>query len=151
MSVNNVNPSIPGESRNNRVAHALATAGLLIAAITVIVGAVLFSSYRATVEREETNLDNLAGAFAAQTRYATRAIELILNSHERAYLRQRAAGQAELPEYLSSEAGKAESLLGVQLYDRGGRLLARRVSGIAAAPPSTPARAEPAQPLQFTV
>jgi diguanylate cyclase (GGDEF)-like protein/PAS domain S-box-containing protein len=151
MSVNNVNPSIPGESRNNRIAHALATAGLLIAAITVIVGAVLFSSYRATVEREETNLDNLAGAFAAQTRYATRAIELILNSHERDYLRQRAAGRAELPDYLSSEAGKAESLLGVQLYDRGGRLLARRVSDIAGAPPSTPPRAEPAQPLQFTV
>jgi glucose uptake protein GlcU len=58
----------PLQPRNYRVVRALAVACMLIVAITVLIAGVLFSSYRDTVEREETNLHNLAAAFAAQVR-----------------------------------------------------------------------------------
>src|SRR6476646_9496001 len=38
----------------------------------------LYSSYHSTIEREETNLRNLAAAYAAQTHYATLALDMAL-------------------------------------------------------------------------
>jgi diguanylate cyclase (GGDEF)-like protein/PAS domain S-box-containing protein len=140
MSQSNATSTPPPFARNHRVAHALATASLLIAAVAFIITGVLFSSYRATVERELTNLQNLAGAFAAQTRFATRSLELVLNNTERSYLRAsrgRHAGN-EAPD-LSQEPGAPESLLGVYLYAPDGELLARELSHpMVPAPPAPP-------------
>jgi diguanylate cyclase (GGDEF)-like protein/PAS domain S-box-containing protein len=126
--------------RDQRVAHALAIAGLLILAITVVVAGVLFSTYRATIAREETNLQNLANAFAAETRYATRAFELILAASERAYLRtlrgKAAPGEGD---YLAHESGASEHLQGIYFYDPAGKLVARRVADATVEPPPLPA------------
>ncbi len=51
---------------------------MLIVAITVTLAGLLVSSYHDTIEREQTNLRNLAEAFAAQTHYATLALDLAL-------------------------------------------------------------------------
>lgn len=68
----------PSSERNHRVAHALAVAAVLIIAVTLVLAGLLFSSYRSTIQREQTNLRNLASAFAAQTHYATRALDMAL-------------------------------------------------------------------------
>jgi hypothetical protein len=49
---------------NRRVARALGAAGLMIVAITLALGGLLYSSYHSTIEREQTNLRNLATAGA---------------------------------------------------------------------------------------
>jgi diguanylate cyclase (GGDEF)-like protein len=69
-------PVHPPDSR--RVARALAVAGLLIVAITLAVGGLLYSSYRSTLEREQTSLRNLASAYAAQAYYAMLALDTAL-------------------------------------------------------------------------
>jgi diguanylate cyclase (GGDEF)-like protein/PAS domain S-box-containing protein len=51
---------------------------MLIVAITLTLAALLVSSYHDTIAREQTNLRNLAEAFAAQTHYATLALDLAL-------------------------------------------------------------------------
>jgi diguanylate cyclase (GGDEF)-like protein/PAS domain S-box-containing protein len=51
---------------------------MLIVAITVTLAGLLVSSYHDTIEREQTNLRNLAEAFAAQTHYAALALDLAL-------------------------------------------------------------------------
>jgi diguanylate cyclase (GGDEF)-like protein/PAS domain S-box-containing protein len=51
---------------------------MLIVAITVTLAGLLVSSYHDTIAREQTNLRNLADAFAAQTHYATLALDLAL-------------------------------------------------------------------------
>jgi diguanylate cyclase (GGDEF)-like protein/PAS domain S-box-containing protein len=63
---------------NHRVSHALAVAGVLIVAVTLVLVGLLYSSYRSTIRREQTNLRNLAVAFAAQTHYATLALDMKL-------------------------------------------------------------------------
>jgi diguanylate cyclase (GGDEF)-like protein/PAS domain S-box-containing protein len=63
---------------NRRVAHALGAAGLLIVVITLALAGLLFSSYRSTIEREQTNLRNLAAAYAAQAHYAMLALDTAL-------------------------------------------------------------------------
>jgi diguanylate cyclase (GGDEF)-like protein len=68
------NPPTPLPERH-RVPRALAVAGLLIVAITVAIAGLLYSSYNSTIEREETNLRNLAAAYAAQTYYAMLALD----------------------------------------------------------------------------
>jgi diguanylate cyclase (GGDEF)-like protein/PAS domain S-box-containing protein len=134
------NPIAPDTApRDHRVAHAVAIAGLLILAITVVIAGVLFSSYRATLEREETNLHNLAKAFAAETHYATRGLDLILAASERAFLRERRPGEAAREgEYLAHEGGVVESLRGIYLYDPTGRLVAQQVTDARLAPPPFP-------------
>jgi diguanylate cyclase (GGDEF)-like protein/PAS domain S-box-containing protein len=127
------------EPRDHRVAHAVAIAGLLILALTIVIAAVLFSSYRATVEREETNLHNLARAFAAETHYATRGLELILAASERAYLRAREPAEAAREgDYLAHQGGIVESLKGIYVYDPAGRLVAQRAGDARIAPPPFP-------------
>lgn len=74
--MSNVHPE--SSDRNHRVAHALAVAGVLIVAVTLVLAGLLFSSYRSTIRREQTNLRNLASAFAAQTHYATLALDMTL-------------------------------------------------------------------------
>jgi diguanylate cyclase (GGDEF)-like protein/PAS domain S-box-containing protein len=56
----------------------LAGAVMLIVAITLTLAGLLASSYQGTIAREQTNLRNLAEAFAAQTHYATLALDLAL-------------------------------------------------------------------------
>jgi diguanylate cyclase (GGDEF)-like protein/PAS domain S-box-containing protein len=51
---------------------------MLIVAITLTLAGLLVSSYHDTIAREQTNLRNLAEAFAAQTHYATLALDLAL-------------------------------------------------------------------------
>ena len=51
---------------------------MLIVAITLTLAGLLASSYHDTIAREQTNLRNLAEAFAAQTHYATLALDLAL-------------------------------------------------------------------------
>ena len=65
----------PHELEHHRVRRALAVAGLLILAITLTLAGLLVSSYHSTVAREETNLRNLAAAYAAQTHYAVLALD----------------------------------------------------------------------------
>jgi diguanylate cyclase (GGDEF)-like protein/PAS domain S-box-containing protein len=65
----------PGGHRNVRP---LAAAAALIVAITLTLAGLLVSSYHDTIAREQTNLRNLAEAFAAQTHYATLALDLAL-------------------------------------------------------------------------
>ena len=48
---------------------------MLIVAITLTLAGLLVSSYHDTIAREQTNLRNLAEAFAAQTHYATLALD----------------------------------------------------------------------------
>jgi diguanylate cyclase (GGDEF)-like protein/PAS domain S-box-containing protein len=67
-------------SENHRVSRALAVAALLIVPITLALAGLLYSSYQSTVEREQTNLRNLAAAYAAQTHYATLALDMALAS-----------------------------------------------------------------------
>jgi diguanylate cyclase (GGDEF)-like protein/PAS domain S-box-containing protein len=67
-------------SENHRVCRALAVAALLIVPITLALAGLLYSSYNSTIEREETNLRNLAAAYAAQTHYATLALDMALAS-----------------------------------------------------------------------
>jgi diguanylate cyclase (GGDEF)-like protein len=69
-------PAHPPDSR--RVARALAVAGLLIVAITLAVAGLLYSSYRSTIEREQTSLRNLASAYASQAYYAMLALDTTL-------------------------------------------------------------------------
>jgi diguanylate cyclase (GGDEF)-like protein len=69
-------PASPPHDR--RVARALAVAGLLIVAITLALGGLLVSSYHSTIEREQTNLRNLAAAYAAETHYAMLALDAAL-------------------------------------------------------------------------
>ena len=64
----------------HRVARALAVAGLLIVAITLGLAGLLYSSYHSTIEREQTNLRNLAAAYAAETYYAMLALDMALAS-----------------------------------------------------------------------
>jgi diguanylate cyclase (GGDEF)-like protein len=61
-----------------RMARPLAVAGLLIIAITLALAGLLFSSYRSTVEREQTNLRNLASAYSSQAYYAMLALDTAL-------------------------------------------------------------------------
>jgi diguanylate cyclase (GGDEF)-like protein/PAS domain S-box-containing protein len=63
---------------DRRVARALGAAGLLIVAITLVLAGLLVSSYRSTIEREQTNLRNLAAAYAAQAYYAMLALDTAL-------------------------------------------------------------------------
>lgn len=65
----------------HRVVRTLAAAGLLIVMISLVLAGLLFTSYNNTIAREQTNLRNLAAAFAAQTHYAARALDLAL-AHE---------------------------------------------------------------------
>jgi PAS domain S-box-containing protein len=51
---------------------------MLIVAITLTLAGLMVSSYHDTLAREQTNLRNLAEAFAAQTHYATLALDLAL-------------------------------------------------------------------------
>jgi diguanylate cyclase (GGDEF)-like protein/PAS domain S-box-containing protein len=51
---------------------------MLIVALTLTLAGLLVSSYHDTIRREQTNLRNLAEAFAAQTHYATLALDLAL-------------------------------------------------------------------------
>ena len=51
---------------------------MLIVALAVTLAGLLVSSYHDTIQREQTNLRNLAEAFAAQTHYATLALDLAL-------------------------------------------------------------------------
>ncbi|MGB9109534.1 MAG: hypothetical protein WCC39_12690, partial [Telluria sp.] len=62
-------------SKNLGIPRALAVAGLLIVAITLALVGLLYSSYQSTIEREQTNLRNLAAAYAAQTYYAMLALD----------------------------------------------------------------------------
>jgi diguanylate cyclase (GGDEF)-like protein/PAS domain S-box-containing protein len=152
MSQSHATTTPPPLARNHRVAHALATAGLLIAGVAFIITGVLFSSYRATVERELTNLHNLAGAFAAQTRFATRSLELVLNNSERTYLRVRSGKRTgPEPEVLPHEPGAPESVRGIYLYAPDGALLARGVSGTSVSAPPAPAHPGAEQQLRITV
>ena len=66
---------LPG---NRRVSRALGVAAALIVVITLALAGVLFSSYRSTIEREQTNLRNLAAAYAAQAYYAMLALDTAL-------------------------------------------------------------------------
>ncbi|MGZ5183261.1 MAG: hypothetical protein ACXWC2_22510, partial [Ramlibacter sp.] len=50
----------------------------MIVPITLALAGLLYSSYHSTIEREETNLRNLAAAYAAQTHYATLALDMAL-------------------------------------------------------------------------
>jgi diguanylate cyclase (GGDEF)-like protein len=63
---------------HRRVAGPLAVAGLLVVALGLALAGLLYSSYHSTIEREETNLGNLAGAYAAQTYYAMLALDAAL-------------------------------------------------------------------------
>jgi diguanylate cyclase (GGDEF)-like protein/PAS domain S-box-containing protein len=74
--MSNVHPE--SSEGNHRVAHALAVAGVLIVVVTLVLAGLLFSSYRNTIRREQTNLRNLASAFAAQAHYATLALDMTL-------------------------------------------------------------------------
>jgi diguanylate cyclase (GGDEF)-like protein/PAS domain S-box-containing protein len=77
----------------HRVSHALGVAGTLIIAVTLLLAGLLYSSYRNTIKREQTNLRNLAAAFAAQTHYATLALDMTLaREAERALRRHHDAG-----------------------------------------------------------
>ena len=71
-------------------------AGFLIAAITLALAALLLSSYHNTIAREQTNLRNLAEAFAAQTHYATLALDMVLASDAGRVLSEPNAG-ARIP------------------------------------------------------
>jgi diguanylate cyclase (GGDEF)-like protein len=64
--------------KHHAVYRALAVAGLLVVAITMALAGLLYSSYHSTIEREETNLRNLAVAYAAQTYYAMLALDTAL-------------------------------------------------------------------------
>jgi diguanylate cyclase (GGDEF)-like protein len=75
--------------KNQAVRRALAVGGLLIVAITLALAGLLYSSYRSTIEREQTNLRNLAAAYAAQTHYAMLALD--------AELARGAAGAGAVP------------------------------------------------------
>jgi diguanylate cyclase (GGDEF)-like protein/PAS domain S-box-containing protein len=124
-------------TRDHRVVHALAVAGLLVLGITIVIAAVLVTSYRDTIEREETNLHNLATAFAAETHQSMRAIELILAGGEHAWRRglpfQQMPAEAD---YLAHESGAAEHLQGIYLYDAVGKLVAQRAGDPATKPPA---------------
>jgi diguanylate cyclase (GGDEF)-like protein len=50
----------------------------VIVAVTVALAGLLFSSYHSTIEREQTNLRNLAAAYAAQAYYAMLALDTAL-------------------------------------------------------------------------
>jgi diguanylate cyclase (GGDEF)-like protein/PAS domain S-box-containing protein len=63
---------------SRRVARALGAAGLMVVAITLALAGLLFSSYHSTIEREQTNLRNLATAYAAQAYYAMLALDTAL-------------------------------------------------------------------------
>jgi diguanylate cyclase (GGDEF)-like protein len=65
---------------HRRVARALAGAGVLIVAITLALAGLLYSSYHSTIEREQTNLRNLAAAYAAETYYAMLARDTALTN-----------------------------------------------------------------------
>ena len=69
---------LPPLNDNRRVAAACLVAGSVIVVITLTLAGLLASSYRGTVGREQTNLHNLATAFAARTRYATLAMDMAL-------------------------------------------------------------------------
>ncbi|MCS0633927.1 EAL domain-containing protein [Telluria mixta] len=69
---------MPTPTPTPRDTRPLAAAAMLIVAITVTLAGLLVSSYHDTIEREQTNLRNLAEAFAAQTHYATLALDLAL-------------------------------------------------------------------------
>jgi diguanylate cyclase (GGDEF)-like protein len=60
------------------IARPLAVAGLLIVALALATAGLLYSSYHSTIEREQTNLRNLAAAYAAQTYYAMLALDTAL-------------------------------------------------------------------------
>jgi diguanylate cyclase (GGDEF)-like protein len=60
------------------IARPLAVAGMLIVALALALAGLLYSSYHSTIEREETNLHNLAAAYAAQTHYAMLALDTAL-------------------------------------------------------------------------
>ncbi|MFS2082146.1 hypothetical protein ACCD01_26865, partial [Telluria sp. Tellsp99] len=69
---------MPTPTPTPRDTRPLAAAAMLIVALTVTLAGLLVSSYHDTIEREQTNLRNLAEAFAAQTHYATLALDLAL-------------------------------------------------------------------------
>jgi diguanylate cyclase (GGDEF)-like protein/PAS domain S-box-containing protein len=146
MTPGNVSAPSGFIARSHLVSKALGVAGLLMSALTVITAGILFSSYRDTVEREATNLHNLASAFAAQTGYATRALELILIGTQQDYLRvERSKQAANDPDFLTYERGSAEHLRGLYLFDTRGQLIAHGTS--AGAGPATLAEPIPPAPV----
>jgi len=56
-------------------ARPLAVAGMLVVTLALVLAGLLYSSYHSTIEREQTNLRNLAAAYAAQTHYAMLALD----------------------------------------------------------------------------
>jgi diguanylate cyclase (GGDEF)-like protein len=57
------------------IARPLAVAGMLAVTLALVLAGLLYSSYHSTIEREQTNLRNLAAAYAAQTYYAMLALD----------------------------------------------------------------------------
>jgi diguanylate cyclase (GGDEF)-like protein len=72
-SMSDSQPASPSEPQG--ISRALVVAGLLIVAITLALAALLYSSYHSTIKREQTNLRNLAAAYAAETYYAMLALD----------------------------------------------------------------------------
>lgn len=112
---------------------------LLIAGLTAFTATVLFSSYEDTIDREKTNLHNLSTAFAAQTRDAMHATELILNQVQLDYVRMaQAPGMPVELDYRDYVSTAQEHLLGIYLFDDEDRPIAKSLSRRAAgldAPP----------------
>jgi diguanylate cyclase (GGDEF)-like protein/PAS domain S-box-containing protein len=120
--------------------RALATAGVLIVSITLLLAGLLFTSYSNTVAREQTNLRNLAAAFAAQTHYATRALDLALAHESEQVLRRPGAAGA------GAEAVRGDMPTRVYIFSPNGSLRASSIPPPAGARLSAPHLAAGAGP-----
>jgi diguanylate cyclase (GGDEF)-like protein/PAS domain S-box-containing protein len=141
-------PSIPNGSKSH---HLLATAGLMIVALTIFLGGVLFSSYRDVMAREETNLQNLAGAFASQVHYATRALELYIHNAEPELLKELGHRSALPQDNVDDEVASDEMVKGMYLFGPDGKLVARHFARSPALPPSLPANRQAGGHPEITI
>jgi diguanylate cyclase (GGDEF)-like protein/PAS domain S-box-containing protein len=103
----------------------VAATALLVVILVAGTCIMLFVSYKDTLRQEKTNLRNLAIAFAAQTFSAARAVDDAMLEAERSAIGTVAApGVTALPQ-LSAKRMAQDDLLGLYVYDRDGKLVAR--------------------------
>ena len=117
----------------------VAATALMISVLGAATSAMLYVSYNDALRAQQTSLRNLSIAFAAQTLTVAQAVDQVIRQVGRVY-RGGVAPPPSLSPYFDENGPAQEYLLGVHLYDAGGRLIA---SG---APASVAIASEPIPP-----
>ncbi len=136
-----------------RLGRLVFATSLLIVILGAAAAAMLYVSYQDALQQQKTALRNLAIAFSAQTFSVAQAVDNVLQQAERGFA-DAAAGRRAPTDPLDNFGANSlarEYLLGIHLYDSGGRLLASGTPALAALPPPAGAAVAPPAPSRSSL